>query len=86
MGEDVRLKDIVASLNKRKNSEVDDALERSENYVREGGGKRAHDFLCAAVLQGPGVQGREEACNRLLCCLGSAQALLVAYTCATRVS
>lgn len=84
MAEDVRLKEIVTALSK--NNEVDNALGRSEIYVRQGGGKKAHDYLCVAVLQGSAVHGREKACSRLLCCLGPAQALLVTYNCASRVS
>lgn len=82
--EDVGLKEIVAALGK--DSEVDAAIARSECYIRQGGGKRAHSYLCAAVLQGAGVGGREKACSRLLRCLGPAQALLVVHSSAPRVS
>lgn len=80
MGEDVRLKELVSAL--RRVEEVDLALEQSVQYVRQqpqGGGERAHSYLCAAVLQGLGVGGRDQRCRELLRCLGPAQSLLVVY-------
>ena len=82
--EDVRLKELISSLSKSNKCDVDAAIEQSECYVRQGGGKRAHSYLCAAALQGAGVGGK--ACSRLLRCLGPAQALVVAYSSAPRMS
>ena len=80
MEEDVRLRELVSAL--RNVEEVDLALEQSVQYVRQQpqrGGERSHSYLCAAVLQGLGVGGRDQRCRELLRCLGPAQTLLVAY-------
>ena len=82
--EDEQLKELVSSLNKSSKCDIDVAVEQSEYYVRQGGGKRAHSYLCAAALQGTGVVGK--ACSGLLRCLGPAQALVVVCSSAPRVS
>ena len=81
MEEDVRLKELVSSLSRNES-----AIEDAESYVRQGGGNRAHSYLCSAVLGGAGAGGREKECSHLLHCLGPAQALLAVHSNLPRVS
>ena len=81
---DDELKELVSLLSKSSKCDVDVAIEQSECYVRQGGGKKVHSYLCAAALKGAGVGGK--ACSGLLRCLGPAQALVAVYSSTPGVS
>lgn len=85
MGEDVRLKELVSSL---RGSDVDAVIERAKRHVTlQGGGKRAHSYLCSALLkEDKACAGHGKACSGFLRCLGSVPALCVVYSNILRVS
>ena len=84
MGDDVRLKELVSSL-KSSEGDLEAAVEGSLSYIQqEGGGARAHSYLCSALLERDGVGGT--ACSRLLHCLGPTHTLLAVHTNTPRVT
>ena len=83
----MRLREVMLALHSE--GEADAALEQALLYLRQVSSekaKRAHNYLCAAVLQEMGVEGREKGCQQLLHCLGPAQAFSAAYNNSARTS
>lgn len=84
---EVKLREVMQALHSE--GEVDAALEQALLYLRQVSNekaKRAHSYLCAAVLRELGVEGREKGCQQLLHCLGPAQAFSAAYNNSSRAS
>ena len=84
MGEDVLLKELVSSL---RDCDVSAVLERAKSHILQGGGgKRAHSYICSALLREDGVRGNRKACSDFLRCIGAVQALCVIYSNIARAS